>query len=52
MREAVTFIEQGHVKVGIDTVTDPAFYVSRDSEDYVGWVKGSSIRKAVMKHKD
>ena len=25
LREAVTFIEQGHVRVGPETVTDPAF---------------------------
>ncbi len=28
LREACTFIEQGHVRVGPDTVTDPAFLVS------------------------
>mmetsp|Transcript_13741 Transcript_13741/g.21948 ORF Transcript_13741/g.21948 Transcript_13741/m.21948 type:complete len:153 (+) Transcript_13741:67-525(+) len=29
LREAVTFIEQGHVRVGPETVTDPAFLVTR-----------------------
>jgi U3 small nucleolar ribonucleoprotein protein IMP3 len=28
-REAVTFIEQGQIRVGIETVTDPAFLVTR-----------------------
>jgi U3 small nucleolar ribonucleoprotein protein IMP3 len=27
--QAVKFIEQGHVRVGPDTITDPAFLVSR-----------------------
>lgn len=35
LREASTFVEQGHVRVGPDTVTDPAFHVTRDLEDYV-----------------
>ena len=29
LREAVTFIEQGHVRVGPQTVTEPAFLVTR-----------------------
>lgn len=29
LREAVTFVEQGHVRVGPETVTDPAFLVTR-----------------------
>ena len=29
LREAVTFVEQGHVRVGPDTVTDPAYLVRR-----------------------
>ena len=45
VKEAVMYIEQGHIKVGIDTVTDPAFHVNRDLEDHVQWVKGSKIRK-------
>ena len=27
--KAVKFIEQGHVRVGPDTITDPAFLVTR-----------------------
>ena len=28
-KAAVTFIEQGHVRVGPDTIRDPAFLVTR-----------------------
>ncbi|KAL9660262.1 hypothetical protein QQ045_025075 [Rhodiola kirilowii] len=28
LKEAVTYIEQGHVKVGLETVADPAFLVT------------------------
>ena len=50
IKEAVMFIEQGHVKVGVETVTDPAFHVNRNMEDYVTWVKTSNIRKKILKY--
>ena len=50
VKEAVMYIEQGHVRVGVETVTDPAFHVSRTMEDYVTWDKSSSIRKKVLSY--
>ena len=50
VKEAVMYIEQGHVRVGVETITDPAFHVSRTMEDHVTWVKTSSIRKKVLKY--
>ena len=32
LREAVAFVEQGHVRVGPEVVTDPAYLVSRTFE--------------------
>jgi ribosomal protein S4 len=29
VKEAVTFIEQGHIRVGPETITDPAYLVTR-----------------------
>jgi U3 small nucleolar ribonucleoprotein protein IMP3 len=52
MREAVTFIEQGHIRVGPETVTDPAFLVTRNLEDFVTWVDTSKIKRKVMKYND
>lgn len=52
LREAVTFIEQGHIRVGPDTVTDPAFLVTRSMEDFVTWVDTSKIKRKVMKYND
>jgi U3 small nucleolar ribonucleoprotein protein IMP3 len=49
---AVKFIEQGHVRVGPDTVTDPAFMVTRHMEDFVTWVDISKPKKTVMKYND
>ena len=49
--DAVKYIEQGHVKVGVDTVTDPAFHVTRPMEDLITWVKGSTIAKTVQDYR-
>ncbi|KAG2442829.1 hypothetical protein HXX76_002908 [Chlamydomonas incerta] len=52
LREAATFIEQGHVRVGPDTVTDPAFHVTRNMEDFVTWVDTSKVKRKVLKYND
>eukprot|EP00956_Cyclotella_meneghiniana_P002538 scaffold2938_cov67-Cyclotella_meneghiniana.AAC.3 len=49
---AVTFIEQGQVRVGPNVVTDPAFLVSRSMEDFVTWVDSSKVRRTVQKYND
>ena len=51
VQDAVKFIEQGHVKVGVDTVTDPAFHVTRVMEDHITWVRGSAIGKTVSEYR-
>jgi len=52
MRVAVTLVEQGHVRIGPDVVTDPAFLVTRGMEDFVTWVDSSKIRRAIHKYND
>jgi len=52
LREACTFIEQGHIRVGPETVTDPAFLVTRNFEDFVTWVDSSKIKSKIMKYND
>ncbi|KAF8629632.1 hypothetical protein AX15_003365 [Amanita polypyramis BW_CC] len=49
---AVKFIEQGHVRVGPDTITDPAFLVTRHMEDFVTWVDTSKLKRTIMKYND
>ena len=49
---ATTLIEQGHVRVGTEPVTDTAFLVSRSMEDFVTWVDGSKIKRHIMKYGD
>ncbi|KAM3286377.1 U3 small nucleolar ribonucleoprotein IMP3 [Capsicum chacoense] len=52
MKEAVTYIEQGHIRVGPETVTDPAFLVTRNMEDFITWVDTSKIRRKVLQYND
>jgi U3 small nucleolar ribonucleoprotein protein IMP3 len=52
VREAVRFVEQGHVRVGPIVVTDPAFLVTRSMEDHVTWVDSSKIKRTVQKFND
>ncbi|KAL1632061.1 U3 small nucleolar ribonucleoprotein imp3 [Neofusicoccum ribis] len=52
VQAAVRFVEQGHVRVGPDVVTDPAFLVSRNMEDFVTWVDSSKIKRNILKYRD
>jgi len=52
VRSAVEIVEQGHVRVGPNVVTDPAFLVTRSMEDFVTWVDGSKIKRTVHKYND
>mmetsp|Transcript_33791 Transcript_33791/g.54535 ORF Transcript_33791/g.54535 Transcript_33791/m.54535 type:complete len:184 (+) Transcript_33791:3-554(+) len=52
LKEAVTFVEQGHIRVGPEVVTDPAFHVTRNMEDFITWVDSSKIKRKVMKYND
>ncbi|KAK0336684.1 U3 small nucleolar ribonucleoprotein imp3 [Friedmanniomyces endolithicus] len=46
------FVEQGHVRVGTEVVTDTAFLVNRNMEDFVTWVDSSKIKRNIMKYRD
>lgn len=52
IKEAHTFVEQGHVRVGPSVVTDPAYLVTRSMEDFVTWVDSSKIKRTIMKYND
>ncbi|KAI1929109.1 U3 small nucleolar ribonucleoprotein imp3 [Ophidiomyces ophidiicola] len=49
---AVKFIEQGHVRVGTDVVTDPAFLVTRNMEDFITWVDSSKIKRNILQYRE
>ena len=52
LKVAVTWIEQGQVRVGPNVVTDPSFLVTKSMEDFVTWVDQSKIRRSVQKYND
>ncbi|KAL2005379.1 hypothetical protein VTN00DRAFT_2590 [Thermoascus crustaceus] len=52
VKAAVTLIEQGHVRVGTEVVTDPAYLVTRNMEDFVTWVDSSKIKRSIMQYRD
>ena len=43
---------QGHVRIGPDIVTEPAYHVSRNEEDFVTWRSDSKVRRAVATYQD
>jgi len=52
VQSALKFIEQGHVRVGTQVVTDPAFMVTRNLEDFVTWVDSSKIKRNILKYRE
>lgn len=52
IQDAVKFIEQGHVRVGPNLITDPAYLVTRNMEDYVTWTDNSKIKKTVLRYRN
>ncbi|XP_015678301.1 U3 small nucleolar ribonucleoprotein protein IMP3 isoform X1 [Protobothrops mucrosquamatus] len=50
LKSAVTFVEQGHIRVGPEVVTDPAFLVTRAMEDFITWTDSSRIRQHVLNY--
>lgn len=52
VQAATKIIEQGHVRVGTETVTDPAFLVNKSLEDFVTWVDGSKIKRSILQYRE
>ncbi|KAG9238429.1 hypothetical protein BJ875DRAFT_48473 [Amylocarpus encephaloides] len=52
VQAATKIIEQGHVRVGTETITDTAFLVTRSMEDFVTWVDGSKIKRNILKYRE
>ncbi|VWU51471.1 U3 small nucleolar ribonucleoprotein protein IMP3, putative [Hepatocystis sp. ex Piliocolobus tephrosceles] len=47
---AITYIEQGNIRVGINVINNPAFHINRSLEDQINWADGSKIFKHIQKH--
>ncbi|KAK9371629.1 uncharacterized protein V1513DRAFT_455078 [Lipomyces chichibuensis] len=49
---AVKLVEQGHVRVGPEVITDPSYLVTRNMEDYLTWVDSSKIKRTILKYRN
>ncbi|KAH8741729.1 S4 domain [Cryptosporidium ryanae] len=49
LKDSVKLIEQGHIRIGPNRVTNPAFHVSREMEDHITWTEGSKIKSIKQK---
>lgn len=52
VQAANKMVEQGHVRVGTEAVTDTAFLVTRSMEDFVTWVDGSRIKRNILRYRE
>lgn len=52
IRDATKFVEQGHVRIGPQIITDTAFLVTKSMEDYLTWVDTSKIRQNILKYRN
>ncbi len=40
------------MRVGSEVVTDPAYLVTRNMEDFVTWVDSSKIKRNIMQYRE
>lgn len=50
VRQATEYVQGGHVRVGPDTITDPAYLVTRNRQDFVTWLDTSHIKRTIAKY--
>lgn len=52
LRDAVKFVEQGHVKVGNTRVNNCSVLVSRGMDNFIEWMDGSKLRRRIREFND
>lgn len=52
LMEAVTLVEQGHVRIGPTVCKDEALLVTRNMQDFITWVDSSKIKRKVAAYND
>lgn len=52
VQSATRFIEQGHIRIGTEVVTDAAYLVTRNMEDFVTWVDSSKVKRNILKYRE
>lgn len=49
-KEACTYIEQGHIRIGPNIITDTAMLVTRSMEDHITWSDQSKIKQKIQSY--
>jgi len=52
IKEGITFIEQGQVLIGTETILNPALIISREMEDHISWAYNSKIKRKIDVYND
>ncbi|PHJ25216.1 u3 small nucleolar ribonucleoprotein [Cystoisospora suis] len=47
LKQSTSYIEQGHIRVGMEVCMNPALHITREHEDVIGWAQGSAIQRHV-----
>lgn len=47
LKDATSYIESGHLRIGPEIVVDPAYLVTREQEDFITWLDSSKIRRHI-----
>mmetsp|Transcript_90351 Transcript_90351/g.281268 ORF Transcript_90351/g.281268 Transcript_90351/m.281268 type:complete len:183 (-) Transcript_90351:27-575(-) len=52
INQAVTWVQQGHFRIGPDVCSNPAVHVTREMEDHINWAEGSKVKRHVKEFTD
>jgi U3 small nucleolar ribonucleoprotein protein IMP3 len=50
--QAVKYIEQGHIRIGPNTVTDPGILIPVNMQDFITWTDSSKIKRKVLQYNE
>lgn len=50
LKEATSFVEQGHITIGTECVKDANMLVTRKMEDNISWTDGSKIKRKIAEY--
>ncbi|KII70591.1 U3 small nucleolar ribonucleoprotein IMP3 [Thelohanellus kitauei] len=50
VQDATRMVEHGHIRIGPNVITDPAYLVTRSMEDFITWTDTSKIKRHVLEY--
>lgn len=52
LNDATKYVEHGHIRIGPETVKDPAMLVTRTMQDFITWADTSAIKRKVQEYNE